>query len=88
MTGGSEADAHTDLPMATSAPHGFCDDEATRHLLRSRPPHQALAWAETVLGVPVVSARFYGGHVFSRTPARRAPTRRHSMGRNAPVRAP
>jgi hypothetical protein len=43
--------------MATSAPHGFSDDEATRRLLRSRPPHQALAWAEGILGVPVLSAR-------------------------------
>jgi hypothetical protein len=28
-----------------SPAHGFCDDEQTRRLLRSRPPRQALAWA-------------------------------------------
>ncbi len=57
MTGGSETDAHRDVPVAASAPHGFWDDEATRRLLRSRPPHRALAWAEAVLGFPVISAR-------------------------------
>lgn len=42
--------------------HGFCDDEATRRLLRSRPPVKALAWAAARLGGPVISARaLHGG---------------------------
>ena len=35
--------------------HGFSDDEATRRLLRSRPPGQALAWVAARLGGPVIS---------------------------------
>jgi Phosphotransferase enzyme family len=38
-------------------PYGFDDDDATRRLLRTRPPRAALAWAGAVLGGPVVSAR-------------------------------
>jgi aminoglycoside phosphotransferase (APT) family kinase protein len=42
--------------------HGFCDDEETRRLLRSRPPSQALAWAAACLGGPVISVRaLHGG---------------------------
>jgi aminoglycoside phosphotransferase (APT) family kinase protein len=40
-----------------SAPHGFDDDEATRRLLRSRPPRVALDWAGAALGGTVISAR-------------------------------
>jgi aminoglycoside phosphotransferase (APT) family kinase protein len=45
--------------------HGFCDDEETRLLLRSRPPRQALAWAAARLGGPVVSARALRGGMSS-----------------------
>jgi aminoglycoside phosphotransferase (APT) family kinase protein len=48
-----------------SPAHGFCDDEATRRLLRSRPPQQALAWAATRLGGPVISARALRGGMSS-----------------------
>ncbi|HEU5391480.1 MAG TPA: phosphotransferase [Streptosporangiaceae bacterium] len=48
-----------------SAAHGFCDDEATRRLLRSRPPRQALAWAAACLGGPVISARALRGGMSS-----------------------
>jgi aminoglycoside phosphotransferase (APT) family kinase protein len=41
--------------------HGFCDDEETRRLLRSRPPGQALAWAGACLGGPVISVRALRG---------------------------
>ena len=44
-------------PAGRSPAHGFCDDGATRRLLRSRPPKQALAWAAARLGGPVISAR-------------------------------
>ncbi|HZD03202.1 MAG TPA: aminoglycoside phosphotransferase family protein [Actinomycetes bacterium] len=40
-----------------SAPHGFDDDEATRRLLRSRPPRVALDWAAAALGGTVISVR-------------------------------
>lgn len=40
-----------------SAPHGFDDDQATRRLLRSRPPGATLDWAGTALGGTVISAR-------------------------------
>ena len=40
-----------------SAPHGFDDDQATRRLLRSRPPRAALEWAGAALGGTVISAR-------------------------------
>jgi aminoglycoside phosphotransferase (APT) family kinase protein len=45
--------------------HGFCDDEETRRLLRSRPPRQALAWAEAHLDSPVISARALRGGMSS-----------------------
>jgi aminoglycoside phosphotransferase (APT) family kinase protein len=40
-----------------SPAHGYCDDDETRRLLRSRPPVQALAWTERHLGARVTSAR-------------------------------
>jgi aminoglycoside phosphotransferase (APT) family kinase protein len=48
-----------------SPAHGFCDDEETRRLLRSRPPRQALAWAGSRLGGRVVSARALRGGMSS-----------------------
>lgn len=45
-------------PRSAGSPaHGFDDDEATRRLLRSRPPRAALAWAEAALGGTVTSVR-------------------------------
>jgi len=52
-------------PAGRSPVHGFCDDEATRRLLRSRPPRQALAWAAARLGGPVISARALRGGMSS-----------------------
>jgi aminoglycoside phosphotransferase (APT) family kinase protein len=52
-------------PAGRSPAHGFCDDEATRRLLRSRPPGQALAWAAACLGGPVISARALRGGMSS-----------------------
>ena len=52
-------------PAGRPPPHGFCDDEATRQLLRSRPPRQALTWAADRLGGPVVSARALRGGLSS-----------------------
>jgi len=52
-------------PTGHSPAHGFCDDEVTRRLLRSRPPRQALAWAAAHLGGPVVSARALRGGMSS-----------------------
>jgi aminoglycoside phosphotransferase (APT) family kinase protein len=52
------------LPDRSPA-HGFCDDEQTRWLLRSRPPRQALAWAGAWLGGPVISARALRGGMSS-----------------------
>ena len=51
----------------TSRPpaHGFCDDEETRRLLRSRPSGRALAWAGACLGGPVVSVRALRGGMSS-----------------------
>ena len=52
--------------MAGRSPaHGFCDDEQTGRLLRSRPPRQALAWAGAGLGGPVISARALRGGMSS-----------------------
>ncbi len=48
-----------------SPPHGFSDDDATRRLLRSRPPQQALDWAGGVLGGTVVSSRALRGGMSS-----------------------
>ena len=63
MTGGHRLAG--DLPAGRSPAHGFCDDEATRLLLRSRPPRQALAWAAGWLGGPVISARALRGGMSS-----------------------
>jgi aminoglycoside phosphotransferase (APT) family kinase protein len=52
------------LPDRSPA-HGFGDDEQTRRLLRSRPPRQALAWAGSCLGGPVVAARALRGGMSS-----------------------
>jgi aminoglycoside phosphotransferase (APT) family kinase protein len=48
-----------------SPAHGFCDDEQTRRLLRSRPPRQALTWAGARLGGRVTSARALRGGMSS-----------------------
>ena len=48
-----------------SPAHGFCDDDETRRLLRSRPPAQALAWAGRYLGARVTSARAMRGGMSS-----------------------
>jgi aminoglycoside phosphotransferase (APT) family kinase protein len=63
VTGGHEP-AGTGTAGRSPA-HGFCDDEATRRLLRSRPPRQALAWAAACLGGPVISARALRGGMSS-----------------------
>ena len=52
-------------PAGRSPVHGFCDDEETRRLLRSRPPAQALVWAAACLGGPVISARALRGGMSS-----------------------
>ena len=59
--------SRTDTPIVAgrSPAHGFCDDEQTRRLLRSRPPRQALAWAGACLGGPVTSARALRGGMSS-----------------------
>lgn len=43
--------------MTTSPAYGFDEDPATRRLLRSRPPREALAWAAAATGGQVLSAR-------------------------------
>jgi aminoglycoside phosphotransferase (APT) family kinase protein len=48
-------------PRPLFVPHGFSDDEATRRLLRSRPPRQALTWAEKAVGGTVASTRALRG---------------------------
>ena len=53
------------LLSGRSPAHGFCDDEPTRRLLRSRPPRQALAWAGPYLGGRVVAARALRGGMSS-----------------------
>ena len=63
MTGGRRPNG--DVRAGRSPAHGFCDDEATRRLLRSRPPRQALAWAAARLGGPVISARALRGGMSS-----------------------
>ena len=42
-------------------PYGFCDDEQTRLLLRTRPPRQALDWAGAALGGTVTAVRALRG---------------------------
>ena len=63
MTGGCRPAGAS--PAARPPAHGFCDDEETRRLLRSRPPRQALAWASACLGGPVTSARALRGGMSS-----------------------
>ena len=63
MTGGRRPAG--DVRAGRSPAHGFCDDEATRRLLRSRPPRQALAWAAARLGGPVISTRALRGGMSS-----------------------
>lgn len=46
-----------DVGPAHGPAHGFDDDQATRRLLRSRPPRTSLAWAGRALGGTVTSAR-------------------------------
>jgi aminoglycoside phosphotransferase (APT) family kinase protein len=53
------------IPADHPPAHGFCDDEVTRRLLRSRPPRQALAWTADHLGGPVISARALCGGMSS-----------------------
>src|SRR5215470_20429107 len=59
--------SRTDTPIVAgrSPAHGFCDDEQTRRLLRSRPPRQALAWTGARLGGRVISARALRGGMSS-----------------------
>jgi aminoglycoside phosphotransferase (APT) family kinase protein len=54
-----------DIGPGRSPVHGFCDDEQTRRLLRSRPPRPALDWAAACLGGPVISARALRGGMSS-----------------------
>jgi aminoglycoside phosphotransferase (APT) family kinase protein len=54
-----------DVPAGRSPAHGFCDDEETRRLLRSRPPRQALDWAAACLGGALISARALRGGMSS-----------------------
>ena len=63
MTGGHERAMAPDGHR--SPPHGFCDDEETRRLLRSRAPQRALAWVGACLGGPVTSARALRGGMSS-----------------------
>jgi hypothetical protein len=53
-------------PVGLRSPaHGFCDDDETRRLLRSRPPRQAFGWAERYLGARVTSSRALRGGMSS-----------------------
>jgi len=52
-------------PSTRSPAHGFCDDEATRRLLRSRPPEHALQWAGSQLGGTVRSTHALRGGMSS-----------------------
>ncbi len=59
--------------------YGFDDDEATRRLLRSRPPREALAWAGSALGGAVVAARpLRGGRAGPFASSRPWTCRRHA----------
>ena len=49
----------------SDVPYGFDEDEGTRRLLRSRPPHEALAWVESALGGRVVAVRALRGGLSS-----------------------
>ena len=65
MTGSGRSPAGATPAHLRSPAHGFCDDEVTRRLLRSRPPRPALAWAGSRLGGPVISARAMRGGMSS-----------------------
>lgn len=54
---GSWSSGRPELFDGRRAVHGFDDDEASRRLLRSRPPRAALEWAGAALGGTVVAAR-------------------------------
>lgn len=60
MTGPATGDA-SHRPRLRSPAHGFCDDEESRRLLRSRPPDPALRWAERETRSRVVSVRALRG---------------------------
>jgi aminoglycoside phosphotransferase (APT) family kinase protein len=65
-----------------SPAHGYCDDDATKRLLRTRPPRQALEWAERHLDGTVVSVRALRGGMSS---AVHVLTLKHSGGRHQAV---
>jgi aminoglycoside phosphotransferase (APT) family kinase protein len=54
-----------DRILLRSPAHGFCDDDATRRLLRTRPPRRALQWAEGHLDGTIVSTRALRGGMSS-----------------------
>ena len=87
MTGGHERAMAPDGHR--SPPHGFCDDEETRRLLRSRPPQRALAWVGACLGGPVTSARALRGGMSSAVHLVTVAGRRRAApaGGAAPLRA-
>ncbi|MBO0692425.1 MAG: aminoglycoside phosphotransferase family protein [Acidimicrobiaceae bacterium] len=64
MTGPTSGDA-SQSPRLRSPAHGFCDDEESRRLLRSRPPEAALRWVEQATACPVVSVRTLRGGMSS-----------------------
>ena len=64
MTGHSPKDANG-WPGLRSPAHGFCEDDESRRLLRSRPPGRALRWVEHEVGGRVVSARALRGGMSS-----------------------
>jgi aminoglycoside phosphotransferase (APT) family kinase protein len=54
-----------DSPRLRSPAHGFCDDETTRRLLRSRPPKLALHWVERETASRVLRVRSLRGGMSS-----------------------
>lgn len=52
----SKSDQQSPAP-GPGQPHGFDEDEATRHLLRSAPPDQALEWVAAIVGGTVTRVR-------------------------------
>ncbi len=62
------ADVPETEEITLTAPfHGFDEDDATRRLLRSRPPRAVLTWAEAVLGGTVTSVSALRGGMASAT---------------------
>jgi aminoglycoside phosphotransferase (APT) family kinase protein len=53
MTGGAGSQG---LDGSMSPPYGFCDDSATRRLLRARPPAAALKWAAAQVGATRITS--------------------------------